>query len=103
MRCVFFVLLLASAAVLAAGSVSSWQSFGGAGGEAPALTLLESDQNHMVLEISLRGFNLDQRPADGDVWNVVSLPECYPQGEVGLPALPSITEMFALPFGTEAV
>ena len=102
MKCVFFV-LLASAAVLAAGSVSSWQSFGGAEGEAPAVTLLESGQDHMVLEISLRGFNLDRRPGGGNTWNVVSLPECYPQGEVGLPALPSITEMFALPFGTEAV
>ena len=99
------ILLIASMAAPAAGpsSVSSWQSFGGAEGEAPAVTLLESGQDHMVLEISLRGFNLDQRPADGNIWNVVSLPECYPQGEVGLPALPSITEMFALPFGTEAV
>ena len=99
--CMFVI--AASAFSAGAGSVSSWQSFGGAEGEAPAVTLLESGQDHMVLEISLRGFNLDRRPGGGNTWNVVSLPECYPQGEVGLPALPSITEMFALPFGTEAV
>ncbi|MBD3278731.1 MAG: hypothetical protein GF388_10560, partial [Candidatus Aegiribacteria sp.] len=97
---------LLSAAVLFAagmGSVSSWQSFGGFEGEAPEITLLESDHMHMVLEIDMPGFWLFERPENNAVWNAVAVPGCYSQGRVGLPDLPSITELFALPFGTEAV
>ena len=105
MKTASFICLLAVTAVLAAGSggVSSWQSFGGPEGASPEVTLLESGQSHMVLEVSLPGFWLNERPAEGSIWSVVDLPGCYPQGDVGLPALPSVTEMFALPFGTEAV
>jgi hypothetical protein len=105
MRHVLLIALLASATLFASGmgSVSSWQSFGGFEGEAPAVTVLESDQSHMVLEISIPGFWLYDRPAEGTAWSVVELPGAYPQGEVGLPGLPSVTEMFALPFGTQAV
>lgn len=85
------------------GSVSSWQSFGGSAGEIPEVTVLESDSYHMVVEVNLPGFNLYDSPAGGRIWNSVELPDCYSQGPVGLPDLPSVTEMFALPFGTEAV
>ena len=97
---------LLSAAILfaaGAGSVSSWQSFGGFEGETAEITLLESDHTHMVLEVSMPGFWLFEKPGNGAVWNVVSVPGCYSQGRVGLPDLPSVTKLFALPFGTEAV
>lgn len=105
MKRTFLTLFLATAMVFAAGqgSVSSWQSFGGRAGETPEVMVLESDQNHMVVEISIPGFWLYDKPAEGRTWNCVELPGYYPQGRVGLPDLPSVTEMFALPFGTEAV
>ncbi|MEN8209570.1 MAG: C25 family peptidase propeptide domain-containing protein, partial [Candidatus Fermentibacteria bacterium] len=105
MKRTFLLTLLAVASVFAAGqgSVSAWQSFGGALGESPEVTVLESDQNHMVLEISIPGFWLYDKPAEGTTWNCVELPECFPQGKVGLPDLPSVVELFALPFGTRAV
>ena len=105
MKKTFLILLLAVASVFAAGqgSVSAWQSFGGAMGESPEVTVLQSDQNHMLLEISIPGFWLYDRPAEGTAWSCVELPGCNPQGKVGLPDLPSVVEMFALPFGTGAV
>lgn len=105
MKRTFLTLFLVTAMVFAAGqgSVSSWQSFSGRAGEAPEVMVLESDQSHMVVEISIPGFWLYDKPAEGRIWNCVELPGYYPQGRVGLPDLPSVTEMFALPFGTEAV
>ena len=102
---IFLVLLLGVASVFAAGqgNVSAWQSFGGAMGESPEVTVLESDQNHMVLEISIPGFWLYDKPAEGAAWSCVELPGYFSQGRVGLPDLPSVTELFALPFGTEAI
>ncbi len=99
----FAILISASVYAIGPGSVSSWQSFGGSMGAFPEVTVLESDQNHMVVEISIPGFWLYDKPAEGSTWNVVELPGCYSQGRVGLPDLPSVTEMFALPFGTESV
>ena len=105
MRRTLFILLLAVAAGFASGieNASSWQSFGGYDGSAAQVTVLESDQNHMVLEISIPGFWLYESPAGGRIWNRVEIPESFAQGEIGLPDLPSVTKMFALPFGTEAV
>ncbi|MCD4776533.1 MAG: T9SS type A sorting domain-containing protein [Candidatus Aegiribacteria sp.] len=101
----FFILLLAVAAVFASGvgDASSWQSFGGSAGEISEVTVLESDQNHMVLEISIPGFWLYDSPAEGRIWDCIDLPDFYSQGKIGLPDLPSVTKMFALPFGTEAI
>ena len=98
-------MFLTAAVVFAVGqgSVSSWQSFGGSAGDLPEVTVIESDQNHMVVEITIPGFWLFDKPAEGRIWNYVELPECYSQGSVGLPDLPSITDMFALPYGTGAV
>ncbi|MCK4806030.1 MAG: hypothetical protein KAT09_00215, partial [Candidatus Aegiribacteria sp.] len=97
------LLISVSAYAVGHGSVSSWQSFGGSMGDIPEVTVLESDQNHMVLVISIPGFWLYDKPAEGRTWNCVELPGCYSQGRIGMPDLPSVTEMFALPFGTEAV
>lgn len=99
------IIFLAVTTAFAAGmgDVSSWQSFGGSTGEIHEVTVLESDRNHMVLEISIPGFWLYDIPAGSRIWDSIELPDCYSQGKVGLPDLPSVTEMFALPFGTEAV
>lgn len=100
-----FILFLAVAVLTASGrgNVSSWQSFEGPAGEVPGITLLESDQSHMLLEIAVPGFWLYEFPSGGKTWDQIELPEYYSQGKIGLPDLPSVTGMFALPFGTEAV
>jgi len=105
MKLSFLSLFLACAVLFAAGSgnVSSWQSFGGFDGEAPVFTVLESDQTHMLINVSLPGFRLSHRPAQGQIWSVLELPGCYPQGDPGLPALPSVTRLFAMPMEAEAI
>ncbi|MBN2586339.1 MAG: T9SS type A sorting domain-containing protein [Candidatus Fermentibacteraceae bacterium] len=94
------MVLAATAFASGAGSVASWQSFGGVAGEEPEVTVLESDIGHIVVRIDVPGFYLYDQPAGGRAWNRVEMPECYPQGEVGLPELPSVTRLFALPYGT---
>jgi hypothetical protein len=105
MKKTLFILFLVAVTVFAAGrgSVSSWQSFGSLSEDTPEVVVLEADQTHMVVEISIPGFWLYERPMDGQIWNCIELPGYYPQGKLGLPDLPSVTEMFALPFGTRAV
>lgn len=85
------------------GNVSSWQSFGSSEGSVPQVTVLESDNYHMIVEVTIPGFGLYEFPAGGRVWDRVELPECYSQGDEGLPDLPSVPGLFALPYGTEAV
>jgi hypothetical protein len=92
-----------SAFAVSSGSVATWQSFGGPAGESPRLTLLESDSHHMLVEITVPGFSLYDFPAGGSTWDKAELPGYYSQGDAGLPDLPSVTELFALPYGTEAV
>jgi hypothetical protein len=104
MRSIVVALFLISAAALATSQygVGSWQSFGGAAGEAPVVSILESDQSHMIVQVSLPGFWLYDVRAGGSTWDRIELPDCYSQGVLGLPDLPSVTPMFALPFGTSA-
>ena len=105
MKTSFPVLLLIAAVALTSGQggIGSWQSFYGSTGDLPEVNVLESTPTHMIAEISIPGFRLYDYPAGGRSWNCVSLPECYSQGDIGLPDLPSVPRLFALPFGTEAV
>jgi len=97
------LLIAASAYAIGPGSFSSWQSFGGSNGSVPQVTVLESDIYHMVVEVTIPGFGLYEYPASGMIWDRAELPGCYSQGDVGLPDLPSVPRLFALPYGTEAV
>ena len=105
MRILTLCLLMVSAMALAAGhdAIGSWQSFGGNPGDESVVSVLESDQAHLVLDISVPGFWLYDYPAGGAVWDRVELPGHYSFSGVGLPELPSMTTRFALPFGTDAV
>ncbi|MCD4848907.1 MAG: T9SS type A sorting domain-containing protein [Candidatus Aegiribacteria sp.] len=104
MKTSFPVLLLIASIALTSGqsNMVSWQSFYGAAGDLPEVNVLESSPDHMIAEISIPGFRLYDYPGGGRFWDCVSLPECYSQGDIGLPDLPSVPRMFALPFGTEA-
>ncbi len=88
--------------VLAAGDSYQWQSTGGAIGAAPGFSLVESDQEHIVADVTFGGFWLYSFPGGGTTWDRLEMPGCTPQGEVGFPELPAYPVMFALPFGTRA-
>ena len=95
-------------AVLAAASFAvhgdfDWQSLGGQPGEELSVTLIESDASHMVLDITVPGFWLGRTVAGGTAWDSIELPGIHTQTRVGLPEVPNIGQMFALPFGSNAV
>jgi hypothetical protein len=82
---------------------TDWQSLGGQSGAEPQVALLESDNSHLVAEVSVPGFWFGSFPANGRVWDTVTLPGHYPIDGFGEPELPMIANLFALPYGTEAV
>ncbi|RKZ02394.1 hypothetical protein DRQ21_08875 [Candidatus Fermentibacteria bacterium] len=94
--------------VLAAGAFAfhgnfDWQSFGGQPGDQCSIDLLESNADHMVISVSVPGFWLGNTVAGGTTWDSIELPGFYSQSDVGLPDVPGVAQMFALPFGTQAV
>lgn len=97
------LMLVPFALAMGFGDAQNWQSLGGPMGEEPVFTLVESDLGHIVAEIEVPGFWLSTFPGGGSSWDRVELPGCFPQGETGFPELPSVTRLFAMPFGTEAV
>ena len=99
MRVAFYALLLVSVAAMAYGP-ADWQSLGGRSGEGISLRVLESDFDHMIVEIDVPGFWLYDFPAEGQVWQRIGLAECAVHDQVGLPEVPSLRKLFALPFGT---
>ena len=95
-------LALASASLALQGDFD-WQSLGGQPGEELSITLIESDASHMVLDITVPGFWLGRTVAGGTAWDSIELPGFHTQTRVGLPEVPNIGQMFALPFGSNAV
>ncbi|MCD6588517.1 MAG: T9SS type A sorting domain-containing protein [Candidatus Fermentibacteraceae bacterium] len=94
--------------VLAAGAFAfhgnfDWQSFGGQPGDECSINLLESNADYMVMSVSVPGFWLGNSVANGTTWDSIELPGFYSQSDVGLPEVPGVAQMFALPFGTDAV
>lgn len=79
-----------------------WQSFGGQPGDRCSVNLIESDADHMVMEVTVPGFWLGKTAAGGSTWNSIDLPGFYNSSDIGMPEIPSVPQMFALPFGTEA-
>ncbi len=80
-----------------------WQSFGGQPGDICSVNLVESDAGHIVVDVTVPGFWLGKTVAGGSTWDCIELPDFYSQTRVGLPEVPSVPQMFALPFGTSAV
>ena len=104
MRITCMVMVLAVVSAFAFDTdITSWQSLGGQPGAEPSVILVESDNAHLVADISLPGFWLGSFPAGGSVWDMITLPGHHPIDGVGAPELPIIANLFALPYGTEAV
>lgn len=102
MKNAFLLATVFAAAAFALQGDFNWQSFGGQPGEQCSVNLIESDAGHMVVEISIPGFWLGKTVAGGTTWDSIELPDHSSQTAVGLPEVPSIPQMFALPFGSEA-
>ncbi len=103
MKSILFMVMILVSTSFAIHNGFDWQSFGGQPEDVCVVSLLESDMNHMVVEITVPGFWLGSTIAGGTAWDNIELPGYYSQVEVGLPEVPNVAQMFALPFGTEAV
>ena len=103
MRNTFLLAMIFAAASFALQGDFDWQSLGGQPGSECSVELIESDASHMIVNITVPGFWLGRTVAGGNTWDSVVLPEYSSQTEIGLPEVPSIAKMFALPFGTNAV
>ncbi|MCK5786053.1 MAG: T9SS type A sorting domain-containing protein [Candidatus Sabulitectum sp.] len=103
MKNVFILALALATAAFAIHGDFDWQSFGGQPGDVCSVNLLESDADHIVIDVTVPGFWLGGTVAGGGTWDSVELPGFYSQTDVGLPQVPAVAQMFALPFGTEAV
>ncbi len=102
MKTVLFVLMVFAMASFALSNDFGWQSFGGAPNTQYSMNLIESDANQMTVNVSIPGFWLGNTVAGGNTWDSIELPGVYTQTDVGLPEVPNIGQMFALPFGTNA-
>lgn len=91
-----------TAAAFALNGNFDWQSFGGQPGDACSVNLVESDADHIVVDVAVPGFWLGRTVAGGTTWDCIELPGFHSRTKVGLPEVPSVPQMFALPFGTEA-
>jgi len=103
MKNVLFVAMVLAAGAFAFHGNYDWQSFGGQPGDECTIDLLESNADYMVVSVSVPGFWLGNSVAGGTTWDSIELPGFFSQSNVGLPEVPGVAQMFALPFGTEAV
>ncbi|MBD3277921.1 MAG: T9SS type A sorting domain-containing protein [Candidatus Aegiribacteria sp.] len=97
----YFALMFLLAFSLKAYSPQEWHSLGGNAGDNVTVNLLESDLNHMLIEIRFPGFWMYEYPAGGKVWERIHIPGCNPHDRVGVAEIPFWRTLFALPFGTE--
>ncbi len=98
MRLTIFASLAIAAVALAYGP-ADWQSLGGRSDEGIAVRLLESDFDHILVEIEVPGFRLFDYPAGGQTWQRLELAECSAHDKLGLPEAISWRKLFAMPFG----
>jgi len=103
MRITFLLAMVFAAASFALQGDFDWQSLGGQPGEERSVNLVESDASHVIVEITVPGFWLGKTVAGGTTWDSINLPGVYSQTEIGLPEVPNVGQMFAVPFGTSAV
>lgn len=103
MKNAFLLLIALVTASFALNGNFDWQSFGGQPGDPCQVDLVESDAGHMVVDITVPGFWLGRTVAGGTTWDTIVLPEYSTQTDVGMPEVPTVPQMFALPFGSEPV
>ena len=100
MRLSLLASLLIAVVAMAAYGPADWQSLGGRSGEGIEVRLLESDYDHILVELEVPGFWLYDFPAEGQVWQRLALSECNAHDLLGLPEVMSWRKLFAMPFGT---
>lgn len=103
MKKAFLLMIALVTASFALNGNFDWQSFGGQPGDPCEVDLVEADAGHIVVDITVPGFWLGRTVAGGSTWDTIVLPEYSTQTEVGMPEVPTVPQMFALPFGSEPV
>lgn len=103
MKYILLITLISALSAFAYPGLAQWQSFGGNPGAAADFQVRQSDGMHMLAEVTLPGFWLNQYPAGGSTYDRVELPEAAAQTGIGTPETPSVARLFALPFGTQPV
>ncbi len=83
---------------------ATWVAFppGGEEGAPPTVNVLSSDADHTVVEVTIPGMWVEDIEIEADVYQYIEIPGYVNTENVGLPALPFISEMIAIP-GTKDV
>jgi hypothetical protein len=65
------------------------------------LQVLQSDSNHVVLELQVSNYDTNEQTVDGTAFSVVTVPDFGSTGEPGKPALPIKGAMIGIPAGAQ--
>ena len=68
----------------------------------PRVTVVESNDQETILEIRVFGFMVDETEINGETYQDLRFPNYYTTLDVGMPQLPAISELVAIPEGAEA-
>lgn len=97
----FTVAILVLLASVAFADDGRWIAFSGGSESPPLVSVVESDMDHVVLEIEIPGVNALEMSGDGGAYAYLSLPGYGSTTVVGEAALPVVREFVEVPFGAE--
>ncbi len=81
---------------------SRWIAFDGGSESPPLVRVVESDMDHVVLEIEVFGVNAMETTGNGGIYTQLRLSGYGPTSVVGEAALPVVREFVEIPLGAEA-
>ncbi|MCK4513527.1 hypothetical protein KAW64_17385, partial [bacterium] len=95
------ILVLLASVAFAFADDGRWIAFSDGSESPPLVSVVESDMDHVVLEIEIPGVNALEMSGDGGVYAYLSLPGYGSTTVVGEAALPVVREFVEVPFGAE--
>lgn len=63
----------------------------------PLIKIISSNQKETFIKITVKGFYKEEVKIDGDIYHKLRFPEYQTLNEIGMPALPIITELIGIP------
>jgi hypothetical protein len=105
MRAVRAIALLLAVLVLsqAAFAAERWIPFDGTGASAATVTIVQSDMNRLVLDISVPGIEAEDVTTSGGTFTRLGLEGAGPTVAIGEALLPVVREFVEIPYGAEPV
>jgi hypothetical protein len=76
---------------------ADWVSFTGEPEGPPEVTVLESDGDHTIVEVSTPGMYVEEIEVDGEIFHFITLPDVFFDGEIGKPQITGLGELIAVP------